>query len=86
VALVTGSLLNQGFSLLIYGISVVFVFLTLLVILTILMSKVILRFFPEPIVEPAAPRRKPAGSQSDSQVITAISAAVHKYRKDHKRK
>jgi len=83
---VTGSLLNQGFSLLIYGIGVVFTFLTLLVILTSLMSKVILRFFPEPIPEPPPPKRQPAGSQSDSQVITAISAAVHKYRKDHKRK
>jgi oxaloacetate decarboxylase gamma subunit len=83
---VTGSLLNQGFSLLIYGIGVVFTFLTLLVILTSLMSKFILRFFPEAVAEPAAPRRKPAGAQPDAQLITAISAAVHKYRKDHPRK
>jgi len=85
---VTGSLLNQGFSLLIYGIGVVFTFLTLLVILTTLMSKFVLKFFPEPIAEPVAPRRQPAGAgaQPDAQLITAISAAVHKYRKDHPRK
>mgnify|MGYP003680592302 CR=1 FL=1 len=82
----TGSLLNQGFSLLIYGIGVVFVFLTLLVILTTLMSKCLLRFFPEPIAVPAAPKRQSPGAQSDAQVITAISEAVQKYRKDHPRK
>ncbi len=84
----TGSLLNQGFSLLIYGIGVVFMFLTLLVILTTLMSKFISKFFPEPVAEPAAPRRQPAvaGAQPDAQLITAISMAVHKYRKDHPRK
>jgi len=84
---VTGSLLNQGFSLLIYGIGVVFTFLTLLVILTTLMSKFLSKFFPEPVAEPAAPRRQPAAAaQPDAQLITAISMAVHKYRKDHPRK
>lgn len=83
---VTGSLLNQGLSLLIYGIGVVFTFLTLLVILTSLMSKFILKFFPEPVAEPAAPRRQPAGAKPNAQLISAISEAVQKYRKDHPRK
>ena len=83
----TESLLNQGFSLLIYGVSVVFVFLTLLVILTAIMSKTVLKFFPEPVAEPTASKKPQASaSQSDAQVITAISAAVHKYRQDHPKK
>ncbi len=84
----TDSLLNQGFSLLIYGVSVVFVFLTVLVILTTLMSKIILKFFPEPVAAPSAPKRASASSstQTDAEVTTAISAAIHKFRNDHKRK
>ena len=83
----TDSLLEQGLSLLIYGVSVVFVFLTLLVILTTLMSKTILKFFPEPVAAPAAPKKPQASAaQTDAQVTTAISAAIHKYRNDHKRK
>ena len=87
MTLVTDSLLNQGFSLLIYGVSVVFLFLTVLVILTTLMSKIILKFFPEPVAAPAAPKRASASStQTDAEVTTAISAAIHKFRNDHKRK
>lgn len=83
----TEGLLNQGFSLLTYGVSVVFVFLTVLVILTTLMSKTILKFFPEPVAQPVAPKKsQPSAAQADAQVMTAISTAVHKYRKDRKKK
>ena len=49
-------LLNEGLSLMALGMGFVFVFLTVLVITTTLMSRVIGRYFPEPVpVE--APKR-----------------------------
>ncbi|MEZ5525450.1 MAG: OadG family protein [Pseudomonadales bacterium] len=82
----TETLFDQGLSLLIFGVSVVFVFLTLLVILTTVMSKAVNRFFPEPVPEPVIPKKpQTSAAQSDAH-ITAISAAVHKYRQDHPKK
>ncbi|HAR08247.1 MULTISPECIES: OadG family transporter subunit [Halomonas] len=74
-------LLNEGLSLMALGMGFVFVFLTVLVITTTLMSRVIGRYFPEPVpVE--APKRgaAPAAPGQDDAVMAAISAAVHRYR------
>lgn len=78
------SLIDQGFSLMLFGMGTVFVFLTLLIFATTAMSKVILRWFPEKIVEAPAPRKKPA-SVTSSPVAPAtlkiIQAAIDKHRK-----
>jgi len=79
-------LLEEGLSLMALGMGFVFVFLTLLVIVTTLMSKAIGRFFPEPVA-PAAPVRGGATTQpsQDDDVMVAITAAVHRYRRRHRR-
>lgn len=79
-------LLEEGISLMALGMGFVFVFLTLLVIVTTLMSKVIGRFFPEPVA-PAVPARgrSIAPQGQDDDVMVAISAAVHRYRRRHRR-
>ncbi|ERS81803.1 MULTISPECIES: OadG family protein [unclassified Halomonas] len=79
-------LLEEGLSLMALGMGFVFVFLTLLVIVTTLMSKVIGRFFPEPVA-PATPARGrgAAAPRQDDDVMVAISAAVHRYRRRHRR-
>jgi oxaloacetate decarboxylase gamma subunit len=52
----TDPLLQQGLDLVIYGMSTVFLFLTLLVLVTIAVSDIIGRLFPEaPEVDPLSP-------------------------------
>jgi len=65
----------QGVNLAIYGMGSVFVFLTMLVGVTMLMSKLCGE-------EPAAPASvTPAASGADPQLLAAISAAVSAYRR-----
>lgn len=75
----TGNLLNQGFTLLIYGMGTVFTFLTLLVIGTTLMSKMVSKLFPEAEIEPVLQPGRPA-TQADAQLAAVIAAAIHQYR------
>ncbi len=78
-------LLNEGLALMGLGMGFVFVFLTVLVIVTTLMSKTIGRFFPEPVVPVATGARRPPAPRQDDDVMVAITAAVHRYRRRHRR-
>ena len=72
-------LLSSGIELMVAGMGIVFLFLAMLVLAINLMSALVLRFFPDaPIVSKA-----PATIASDKQVVAAITAAVHQYRRDH---
>lgn len=75
------SLISQGFDLMLYGMGVVFVFLTLLIFATTGMSAVIQRWFPEK-EEPAPVKRK--SSKKDGAVspvtLKVIQAAVDQHR------
>lgn len=77
-------LIHEGLALMGLGMGFVFVFLTVLVGVTTLMSKVIGRFFPEPVAPAAAGSRAPAARQDDDLPVV-ISAAVHRYRRRHGR-
>ena len=79
-------LMSEALSLMLVGMGFVFVFLTILVFLTGLMSKLVLKYAPAP--EPAAPVAKAAPQQNnvnDPQLLAVLSAAVAKYRSDHKK-
>lgn len=77
------SLMQQGVELMLYGMGTVFIFLTLLVVLTAVMSALLGRFAkPEPAV--VSPAVRPAAAPDDKQLIAAISAAIHKHRSRHK--
>ena len=76
-----GSLLVDAAALMITGMAVVFIFLTMLVYLVRLMSKLV----PEEVLEPIASPKINTNIQSTSsavspQVVAAISAAIHKHR------
>ena len=78
------SLIQQGLNLMLFGMGTVFIFLTILIFATGGMSKVILRWFPEKIIEPPAPRKK-AKSASGASIAPAtlkiLQAAVDQHRK-----
>ncbi|MBA6411877.1 OadG family protein [Parahaliea sp. F7430] len=79
-------IIYQGLELLVYGMGTVVLFLALLILTTMLMSRVIQRYFPEPQVEivaaPAAPAQAPSAAViDDEQLVAVITAAIHQHRK-----
>lgn len=78
-------LMSQGLELMLYGMGTVVVFLALLVVITTGMSRLLGRYFPEPVVV-ARPRRQsgtPAapGDGPDKELVAAIGAAIRQHRK-----
>lgn len=77
-------LMSEAINLMLVGMGFVFVFLTILVFATSAMSKMILKYAPAP--EPKAPVAPPVTPASnDAQLLAVLSAAVDKYRSDHKK-
>ena len=68
-----GTLIDQGFTLMLVGMGTVFVFLTALVIAMTLMSRLVCRFQPLP---------PPADGPDDE--IAAISAAIAAHRREQR--
>ncbi len=84
----SSGLVSEGLTLMVFGMGFVFVFLTLLVFATGLMSKLVTRYFPEVQPQPAAPRAAAASSGQaldQSQLTAVITAAIHQYRARHKK-
>ncbi|MEF1255838.1 MULTISPECIES: oxaloacetate decarboxylase subunit gamma [unclassified Vibrio] len=76
-----GSLLVDAATLMLTGMVVVFIFLTILVYLVRLMSKLLPEEVPEPIAVPNQNNKVQLPSSAVSpKVVAAISAAVHQYR------
>mgnify|MGYP005987210169 CR=1 FL=1 len=75
------ALLLEAATLLGVGMSMVFIFLSILVVSVKLMTKIVLAF-PDnsQLVSPSAPPKAPAPAVNDEQTITAIKAAVSAYR------
>ena len=74
------SLLAQGLELMLFGMGTVVLFLTLLVVVTILMSALLARLpSPEPVATPA--RASAAGVEPDPTLLAVISGAIHQHRK-----
>ena len=89
------NLMTEGLNLMLLGMGFVFIFLTLLVIATTMMSKIITRYekdvgtlpeegipAPTAVISQAMSDRQHAND--DKNVITILSAAVHKFRSRHK--
>lgn len=74
------TIMQQGVDLMLFGMGTVFVFLTVLVIATTIMSSLVQRFFPEP--EPVAPVAGPAPTGvTDPKLLAIIKAAIEQHRK-----
>lgn len=73
----------QGVELMVFGVSAVAIFLSLLVLVTSLTSRIMSRFFPEHM-EPAvgAPAAaQPATRAGQAELVAVITAAIHQHRK-----
>lgn len=77
-------LLMEGLGLMVFGMGFVYVFLTLLVIATALMSRMVMRWVPPPAKEEGT-QRLMARAAEDDDIAVVISAAVHRYRQRHRR-
>lgn len=73
-------ILSQGLELLYTGMGAVFVFLSILVVATTLMSSVANRFFPESEPAPAVKKARPSASAVPAEVVQVIQAAVNAHR------
>lgn len=74
------NLISEGLSLMVYGMGFVFVFLTLLVVATNFMSKMVTKYFPEPLPVPKAKPAVQAAANKNDDVLAVIAAAVHHHR------
>lgn len=80
-ALSQEALLQQGLDLTLYGMGTVFVFLSLLVVCTMIMSAIVDRFFHETQSDLVAVPARPAGkSEVSPQILAVIQAAIHEHR------
>jgi oxaloacetate decarboxylase gamma subunit len=73
---------QQGLDLMLYGMGVVVVFLTLLVVVTAAMSVIVQRWFPED--DHARGPEKTAGPVVDDHIVAVIQAAIDKHRKKNR--
>jgi oxaloacetate decarboxylase gamma subunit len=88
------ALIAEGFNLMLIGMGFVFVFLTVLVMVTALMSRVITFYekrvgiLPaEGIPQPTAVvgvSTEPSSPPKDANLISVLSGAIHRYRAKHK--
>lgn len=76
-------MISSGVELMLIGMSIVFAFLAMLVVMVNIMTALIKRFFPEDSLPVATPLSASA-SHTDAGIISAISAAVHQYRSKYK--
>lgn len=75
-------LMQQGYDLMLFGMGTVFVFLTLLILCTSLMSMLINRFFPEAEKAVKAPVKRRSGKPEEvkPEVLAAIQLAIKEHR------
>ncbi len=94
------SLLNEGLTLMLFGMGFVFLFLTLLVIATSIMSKLMTQYektigvipdsgvsSPSTYIPKYGPLidQAPKATDNEAPVIPIITAAIHKFRSRNKR-
>ena len=73
------TLVQQGLDLMLYGMATVAVFVTVLVILTTLMSRILVRWFPESERSAPAAVRKDDGDV-DPHLVAVIQTAIDRHR------
>ena len=73
----SGSLISEGINLMLLGMGTVFVFLTILVIVTTTLSALVQKYGA---VQPADLNPGAAGQLDEATLLAVISAAIHAHR------
>lgn len=73
------NLVLEGFKFMLLGMGTVFVFLITMIVMMNVMSKLIHKFFPEPVPSVSGEKTK-SNNKNDKKVIAAISAAIAHHR------
>ena len=73
-------LISQGLDLMLYGMGTVFTFLTLLVGLTALMSRSVMRFSKEESAEVEVSTHQIHSTLVDKKIVKVIQAAIDQHR------
>ncbi|GAB2189374.1 hypothetical protein MAH1_09820 [Sessilibacter sp. MAH1] len=82
IDLMADSILQQGFDLMLFGMGTVMVFLALLVVAMNVMSSVIAKFQPSPVVTEKQPSTEVSASATvDPHLFKVIQAALDQHRK-----
>ena len=76
------SIFQEGIDLMLYGMGTVFVFLTLLVIATGIMSGLVQRHFPDRV--PPAPAPSAPSRVDDPRLLAIIKSAIEQHRARNK--
>ena len=71
--------MQQGLDITLFGMGIVFTFLLVLVICTTIMSRVIARFFPEPVPAASTGAATPS-TTNDARLRKIIHAAIEQHR------
>jgi len=84
-----GDIVAQGIELMLYGMGTVVLFLALLVVAIVTMSRLVARYFPEQESSAAAALQKLRGRSQpqavdDPNLVAVISAAIHQHRTNKK--
>ncbi|RLA48590.1 MAG: oxaloacetate decarboxylase [Gammaproteobacteria bacterium] len=86
-----GDIVAQGVELMLYGMGTVVLFLALLVVAIVVMSRCVTRYFPEEESSAAAALQKLRGRSQpqtqpadDPNLVAVIGAAIHQYRVNKK--
>ncbi len=76
-------LLLEGFYLMVFGMGFVFMFLIILVYAVKLMSYLVIRFTPEPVIETKSAVKSEISSQSveNEHIKAVLAAAIHHHRR-----
>ena len=74
------NLITEGFSLMLMGMGTVFVFLTVLVIVTTYMSALVQKYMPDAKPLALASATPPAMEHKNQKLLAVISAAIHAHR------
>lgn len=91
----SSNLMTEGLNLMLVGMGFVFIFLTLLVIVTSLMSKIITSYeknfgvlpedgIPAPTAVISQAMSEKQHANDDKSLISILSASIHKFRSRHK--
>lgn len=77
------NLVLEGIKFMFLGMGTVFVFLVIMILVTNVVSKIVNRFFPEPVSIPKADTEyfETENVQNNKRIIAAITAAIIHHRK-----